>query len=628
MLAEYHFQGINVDFESLPAGAYRYLLDFSKELDAALSPLGYLVTIDINPYDHNLNIPQIESYYDFIFVMAYDEHYPESAPGCIASIGFIEQALDNVMKTVPSEKFVLCTAAYGYNWIKGQKTEDLSYEEFIGLANEYKAPINYDSKMGDLYVTYNDENNIYCEAHCNDAVSIFNAMRTAADYTTAGVALWYLGSEDFRIWNFYDKDLSIGSLTRNPFDFNLFQHIKPMYSVDYDGEGELMEVISQPKDGLAMLDIDQSDFFISGEKYVKLPSLYLVKRYGSTDAKKIALTFDDGPDEDYTPSILDILKQKKVPATFFVTGLNIENNIPLLERMYSEGHEIGNHTFSHPNLEITSEDRERIELRSTRLLLESILGHSTLLFRPPYNTDNEPQTIFQIRPLSVASDEGYITVASTIDPNDWQEGISADSIVARTIAHHTDGNIMLMHDAGGNRSQTIIALPRIIDYFRTQGYAFVTVSKLMGKSRDEVMPLVKGKIRFAEKIDNLFFFSTFIWQHLLKGFFFMAITLGIIRLLSLLVLAILQKRKENKSEEIIKANDFAPMVSIIVPAYNEEVNAVRTVENLLMSDYPNFEVLFIDDGSKDKTYSIVNAAYGNHPKVRVLTKENGGKASR
>jgi cellulose synthase/poly-beta-1,6-N-acetylglucosamine synthase-like glycosyltransferase len=260
-------------------------------------------------------------------------------------------------------------------------------------------------------------------------------------------------------------------------------------------------------------------------------------------------------------------------------------------------------------------------------LLESILGHTTLLFRPPYNTDNEPQTIYKIKPLAIASDEGYITVASTIDPNDWQEGISADSIVARTIAQHTDGNIILMHDAGGERSQTILALPRVIDYFRKQGYKFVTVSDLMGKTRDDVMPAVKGNLRLAEKFDGFFFLSTFIWQHFLKGFFFVAITLGILRLLSLLVLAFQQKRKEEKTKTVSKANGFAPLISIIVPAYNEEMNAKRTIETLLKSDYPNFEVLFVDDGSKDNTFSIVNEAWHNHPKVKVFTKVNGGKAS-
>lgn len=363
---------------------------------------------------------------------------------------------------------------------------------------------------------------------------------------------------------------------------------------------------------------------IENEEYLNLPNTFLIKRFGKPKGKEIALTFDDGPDEDFTPTILDILKENKVKATFFVTGVNIEKNIPILERIYNEGHEIGNHTFTHPDLEITSKDRERVELRSTRLLLESILNHSTLLFRPPYNTDAEPQDVNQIRPLSIAKDEGYLTIASSIDPNDWQIGVKADSICARVIAQQNRGNILLMHDGGGNRTQTLLALPRIIDYYRQHGYKFVTISDIMGRTRDQVMPQVKGTIKTEEAFDYLFFLITFLWENFLHGFFVVAIVLGISRILILMVLAIIQHRKSRKW---LVPSDYTPKVSIIVPAYNEELTVTRTIENLLKSDYPMFDIVFVDDGSKDQTFANVKAAFSNRNNVQILTKTNGGKAS-
>lgn len=626
ILDDYEFQGINIDFENLPEAANSYFNAFSKELNAELSKDNYLVTIDINPAVCNLNIAQIEKSFDFIFVMAYDEHNADGKPGCISSVGFVEESLDEVMSDVSSSKFVVCCGAYGYGWKPGELAEDLTYEEFISLANENNVPVYYNSENSDLYFTYIDENNRQCEAHCNDATNIFNTMRTAADYGTAGVAIWYLGCEDSRMWNFFNRDLSVEGLKKKPFDFKQLLQIKSNYSIDYDGQGELMEVISKPENGIVTLDIDSAEYFISNQDYQKLPSSYLINRYGGYQPKKIALTFDDGPDANYTSDILDILKQNNVHATFFVTGLNIENNIPLLNREYEEGHEIGNHTFLHPNLELTGDERERIELRTTRLLIESILGHTTLLFRPPYNTDAEPHSLLQIKPLSIAREEGYITVASSIDPNDWEVGVTADTIVARAIANQKMGNILLLHDSGGERSQTIVALPRIIEYFRNQGYQFETVSELMGRSRDQVMPKVKGDLEYAETVNEVFFFTTYIWQHFLRGFFFIAISLGILRLLWLLAMAFKSHQKEKKNPT--KAPEgFEPSVTIIVPAFNEEVNSIRTIDNLLKSTYTNFEVLFVDDGSKDATYSVVKEAYGNHPKVRVLTKPNGGKAS-
>ena len=624
VLQEYKFQGINVDFESLPAAATPYFRVFAQELNAALKPEGFLVTVDVNPVDFAIDIKQVSSSFDFIFVMAYDEHNADGKPGCIASMGFIENALDNVMKSIPSSKFILCAATYGYSWKQGRNAEDLSYEQFISLANENNASVQFDPDNSDMFFKFYDEEGNVAEAHCNDAVGVFNAMRTAADYGTSGVALWYLGSEDYRIWSFFNRDLSFDGLVSRPFNFKSLEHIKSIFSIDYDGTGELMEVISKPENGKVNLKVDESNYFIANEKYEHLPSSYLVNKYGGSSPKKIAITFDDGPDYDYTPAILDILKSKNVHATFFVTGLNVENNIPLLKRLYKEGHEIGNHTFLHPNLEETSDDRERIELRSTRMLLESIIGHTTLLFRTPYNTDPEPHNIFEIKPLSVACEEGYISVASTIDPNDWQVGVCADTIVARTIAQHKLGNILLLHDSGGERSQTILALPRIIDYFKRNGYSFVTVSELMGKTRDQVMPPVKDNTFFTEDINGAFFVATFISQHFLRGFFFIAISLGIIRLLFLVVLSYLQKRRQ-KNDKFDKC--YTPSVSIIVPAYNEEVNATRTIDNLLKCTYPAFEIVFVDDGSTDSTYKVVRDAFSGNNRVKVLTKPNGGKAS-
>lgn len=625
-LNKYRFQGINIDLENLPSPLASCLMDFSRELYQALHPAGYLVTIDVSPFDKSLDFKKLGAYYDLIFLMAYDEHFAGKSPGCITSVKYIEQALDEAMKEVPSEKFVLCLAGYGYDWKAGQNGESISYDDLMALSTAYNAPVQFDDEKSDLYIKYIDENGNPGEAHYTDAAGIFNSIRTAEDYQTAGVALWHLGSEDSRIWSFYDLSLSEDSLAKHPFNYKLLEYIKSTSSVSFNGSGEILEIASEPEPGKVKLRVDVPDQMIENENYQNLPTSYLIKRFGKPNGKRIAITFDDGPDEDFTPRILDILKKNKIQATFFVTGINVEKNIPIIKRMYMDGHEIGNHTFTHPNLEVTSKGRERVELRSTRLLLESILGHSTLLFRPPYNTDAEPQDINQIRPLSIANDEGFLTVASSIDPNDWQIKVTADTIVARVVDQQNLGNILLLHDAGGNRSQTVLALPRIIDYFRQKGYQFVTISEIMGRTRDQVMPLVKGRDKTAEAFDYIFFMFTFLWENFLHGFFVVAIVLGISRLIILMILAILQHRKTQK-EQCTVPSDYKPRVSVIVPAYNEELTVTRAIENLLRSDYPLLDIVFVDDGSKDQTFANVKAAFGNTENVQILTKPNGGKAS-
>lgn len=619
------FHGINIDFESLPKKAHPYMVMFSKELYSVLHEDGYLATIDIDPEAEYVNYKDLAPYYDLIFLMAYNEHYPDGEPGSISSLPFLEKSLDAAMKDIPSQKIVLCIAGYGFDWPKDSIGTKVSYQGLISLAKEYDEDVNYDLKRSDISMHYTDDRDIEHEAHCNDAACNFNAIRTANDYNAGGVALWYLGSEDERLWDFYSKNLNEDYLNKNPFNLKQLEYINSILSVNYDGKGEILEMINEPYHGKTKFEYDFKDQLITNEEYLSLPSSYMLKRYGASNPKQIALTFDDGPNADYTPKILDVLKAKKVLATFFVTGINIENNIPLIKRIYDEGHEIGNHTFTHPNLEVTSDNREKVELRSTRLLIESIIGHSTLLFRPPYITDAEPKNLFQIKSLAIANDEGFICVTSYIDPNDWEEDVTADTIVARAIAQQHAGNIILMHDAGGNREQTIIALPQVIDYYQKHGYQFVTVSALMGKTRDQVMPAVGSQFNIQDKLDYLFFAITFIWQHFLHGFFIIAIFLIIFRLLSVALLAILQNRKEKKLKA--KISNYFPKISIIVPAYNEELNAKRTVNNLLKSDYPNFDIIFVDDGSKDSTFSIIENAFKNNPKVRVLTKPNGGKAA-
>lgn len=625
-LDHFSFQGINIDFENLPDGSENNWLAFSKELHQELSSAGYLTTIDLPVSIRPDMYQKLSPYYDFMFLMAYNEYSPDGAPGCVSSIPFVENSLDVAMKNVPSNKVILGIGAYGFDWPKGQMGKKISYQDIISLAKEHDGQLSFDFMNSDLTLHYYDNDGVEHEAHCNDAAGVFNLMRTAETYQTGGVALWYLGSEDNRIWNFYDRSLSNAALKAKPLDFSKLKNIDAFSSVNYDGKGEILEIIGEPSPGKATFERDSHDLLITGEKYLSLPSPYLLKRYGGDNPKKIAITFDDGPNSEYTPEVLKILKEKDVKATFFVLGVNIENNIPLLRQEYHEGHEIGNHTFTHPNLAIISDDRERVELRSTRLLMESILGHSSLIFRPPYNTDAEPKDLYQMRSLSVARDEDFISVTSFIDPNDWEEGVSADTIVARAIKYQHAGNIILLHDAGGNRKETVKALPRIIDYYKSHGYTFVTVSDLMGKTRDQVMPPVNSKFAVPERLDYFFFIITFIWEHFLYGFFLVAMVLMILRLLSIALMAILQHRREKKIVAKAPAG-FQPKVSIIVPAYNEELNAVRTVECLLKTYYTNFEIVFVDDGSKDSTYEKVLKAFEGNEKVTVMTKPNGGKAA-
>ena len=307
-----------------------------------------------------------------------------------------------------------------------------------------------------------------------------------------------------------------------------------------------------------------------------------------------------------------------------------EKNLSVLKRIYKDGFEIGNHTFTHHNIATMGPDRAEIEMKATRLMIEAVTGHSTILFRAPYNADSEPQTFDEIEPLARSKKDNYITVGESIDPNDWDPNNNADSIVARTIrlAESGNGNIILLHDAGGeSRQATVEALPRIIKYFKDKGCQFTTVADLMGKTKDQVMPPVK---KDWEVIFEYGVLEVVYWMgKIIFSLFLVGIFLSIGRMVLMALLAWLQKRRESKELRSFPMGlvSPAPLVSIIVPAFNEEVNSIRTIESLLQQDYPNMQVVFVDDGSKDNTFSIVQQQFAGNEKVKVYTKANGGKAS-
>ena len=194
------------------------------------------------------------------------------------------------------------------------------------------------------------------------------------------------------------------------------------------------------------------------------------------------------------------------------------------------------------------------------------------------------------------------------------------------------GNIILLHDAGGDsREATVEALPQIIHYFKARGYTFTTIADLLGKKKDDLMPPVaKGSGYFLLQI-NYYLAEFGYWGgNILSSLFIVFIILSLGRIVVLGIIATDEyfREKRNPLEPYIFTDKkTAPLVSIIVPAYNEEVNAVGSLNNLLRTDYPNFEIIFVDDGSKDDTVNKINDAFRNNNKVKVFTKINGGKAS-
>lgn len=627
---KYHFIGINLDIESLNEESDEYLTTFVKELSTAFHSKGLLVTQDIMPFNTDYNIKELAKYNDYLILMAYDEYSSDNDAGPISSQKWIEAAVADLAKKAPAEKIILGLGAFGYDWSAvPEENESVTYQQALARAGASGTKIKFDNNTYNLNYAYTTDKNIIHQVYFTDAVTHFNTMRFGSEYGLAGFGLWRLGSEDNRIWSFYKKDISKEGVRK--LNMKVFQDIKMTNGVDYIGEGEVLDVLNTPHPGIVRTELDTTEMLISEENYIKIPSTYQVRKYGQAAPKQLVLTFDDGPDETYTPQILDVLAKYRVPAAFFVVGLQAEKNLPLLKRIYNEGHELGNHTFTHRNVVNISEERALIEYKLTRLLIECITGHSTILFRAPYNADSEPESMEEIIPVALARKQNYLDVGESIDPEDWEVGISAEEIFRRTVKaiEAGKGNIILLHDAGGDtRAETVKALPMIIKYFHKRGYTFTNLSTVLNKTRDQLMPPVPKGSDFYIMQFNLSLATITYWlSNFFYALFIIFIGLGIIRLVFMVVLTAREKsrtKRVNINYDLLKE---APLVSIIVPAYNEEVNAVSSLENLLRQDYPNFNIIFVDDGSKDETYKKVLDAMSSNEKMKIFTKPNGGKAS-
>jgi cellulose synthase/poly-beta-1,6-N-acetylglucosamine synthase-like glycosyltransferase/spore germination protein YaaH/peptidoglycan/xylan/chitin deacetylase (PgdA/CDA1 family) len=642
VLEKNDFVGINVDFEELQEKKNESLVQFQKDIYERLHAKHFLVTQDVIPFNEDYNFKELSKYNDYIFLMAYDQYSDASGPGPVSHQKWIEGAVDDAVKKIPTQKLILSMAAYGYDWKmgKGISARTVSYQEALFTAKDNDATIDFDNDSYNLDYEYEDQDNIKHQVQFTDAATIFNTLRFATEYGLAGTAIWRLGDEDPRVWYFYDQDMQKSAMGH--FNFSAFSKVDAQaYAdfVDYEGVGEVLDIIATPTNGRITPEVNTGEMLISEETYDSLPSRFVARKYGTTDSMKLVLTFDDGPDPSYTPKILDILSKYHVPATFFIVGINAENNIPLVKREFKEGHEIGNHTFTHPNIAKVSQRRAILEMESTRLLIECITGHSTIMFRAPYNADFEPEKWEELIPVAIARKKNYLDIGESIDPLDWEPGTPADSIFDRVIRRKNEmtnvglsGNIILLHDAGGeDRTATVEALPRIIEYYQKRGFHFVTVADILGKTRDEMMPPVpKGSGYYLLQI-NYYFAELGYWGgHILFSMFIVFMILSVGRVLFMGFIAtreFIRERRYSLKPFWLPDGKGAPLVSIIVPAYNEEVNAVSSVESLLNRDYPNFEVIFVDDGSTDRTYERVSHAFAGHPKVKVLHKPNGGKAS-
>ncbi len=672
MAANTRYRGIILSFQEVPLAAlpgYGALIQaLSDDFHGRKLKLYITVPVGASGYDFGF----LSAHTDGLVLMNFGEHQDQTVSGPVASQDWFENNLKAIMKVVPREKIICAIGNYGYDWtlplpaappaasptrsanakrqhavptrsaLPSPETVDdalsvsmISTQDAWQRASDAEAKIELEDVSLNAHFAYDDEDaKVRHQIWFLDAVTAVNQMRVARALGLQTFALWRLGFEDASLWHVWDNYLANNVLQQ-------LSTVPPGQDVDTEGDGDILRVTGLPQYGHRTSELDDDKTIppqflsIVNETMDSFPLPYTVSQYGY-HPKQVAISFDDGPDPQWTPKILDVLKQYNVKGTFFMIGEVAQDNVGVMQRVFREGHEIGNHTFTHPDISDISERSVDLQLNATERLFAAKIGVQPVYFRPPYSIDQEPDTNDQAAPIQHIESHGYVIVGDKIDTNDWdehprkspQEIVSSvfDQINAAEKKTWMRGSVILMHDGGGDRSATVAALPALIAGLRAQGYELVPVSQLIGKTREQVMPPLTSRQRRTALVDSVAFFFIAFFNHVVVFVFFVGDVLMSARLIIIGLCALIDRLRTRKN---FAAPDYEPRVAVLIPAYNEELVIARTIRSVLMSNYKNLRIVVIDDGSKDHTFEVATETYAKEiaeGRVTVITKPNGGKA--
>ncbi|MGW4879920.1 bifunctional polysaccharide deacetylase/glycosyltransferase family 2 protein [Streptomyces sp. NPDC004262] len=384
----------------------------------------------------------------------------------------------------------------------------------------------------------------------------------------------------------------------------------------------------------------------------------------SVPAKTIALTFDDGPDPTYTPQVLKILHRYDVPATFFLVGSMVSRYPGIVKTMVDQGNEVGIHTFTHVDLSYQSNARVNREMRQSQLALAGAAGITTTLFRAPYSSETDAIDDYSWPVYQRLGKEGYTSVFVDTDSDDWKKpGVS--KIIDWATPKKGKGASVLFHDAGGERTQTIEALPRYIEKMKAKGYTFTTISGAIEKQDTAGGPsattasgaagtsagrgaqtgvrtgtargdTTSGGLQAAHRTATgmtlyegkalLVAVAIAEWALPVLSGLLLVVGVAVMGRFGLMLLVARRHHRLRNRRRFSWGPAVTRPVSVIVPAYNEKECIANTLESLARSTHP-IEIVVVDDGSTDGTSEIARAAADRlgMTDVRILRQENAGK---
>jgi peptidoglycan/xylan/chitin deacetylase (PgdA/CDA1 family) len=339
---------------------------------------------------------------------------------------------------------------------------------------------------------------------------------------------------------------------------------------------------------------------------------------GPLPGKRIAFTFDDGP-SPWTMRIATVLHRNHVPATFFLIGSEAARYSGIVRRLHAWGFGLGNHTFTHVDLGQVPPWEARLQVDTTGNVIAGIVGVRPRLLRPPYSSVPSAVTPHELAVFSALARRGYVIALSNLNTEDWtRPGVA--TIVRNATPRGSQGGVVMMHDGGGNRVETLAAVQRLIPLLRQRGFRFVSLGQLAGLPRSALEVAATPSQRFRGHMLLIALAAARVTTATLTVVVLVVGALTALRMFAVLGLAVGHGRRKRDFDAA-----FTPPVSVLVPAFNEELNIAGAVTSLAQSDYPELEVIVVDDGSTDRTAAVVSELALDG--VTLIQQENQGKSA-
>ena len=543
VVAADHWDGVVIDFEQVDRVDQPGLVDLLTRLRAAL-PVGSRLMAAVpvaqadNPTSQGYDLAAIAKTVDVIQLMTYDQNDPTSSPGPLGSLSWMDAAVVSALRSVPASQLQIGAASYGYAWGKSSVTAGESYSpaEARAFAKSRHLTPVWSTPANGWTVKLLDGTVLWW----SDTRSVDAVVALATLHHLEGVAVWEISTAD-----------SLASIAAKvPLD---------RYTVNAEVARGVRKVSAR---GL------------------------------------VALTFDDGPDPTWTPQILAILAQQGVPGTFFDVGMAAQAHPDLVRQEIAQGNLIANHTYSHLDLTTIPLWRAKLEIASDSWVLQGITGRTPNLFRSPYGA-SELTDAQSAAHQDLASSLGMQPVGWNVDPLEWMRpGVS--KIVAAATASTATDQIILLHDGGGDRSQTVAALTQIIATMHARGYLFVTPDQL---DASMAAPYAAPPNTLLGQVGKLLMIASFgLWASAHTVTLWALGIIGALSLFRVLVsfpLAVANRRRSRRFHAALDGTPSKLTVTVMIPAHNESATIAKSMAAVSTVRGPLVQVIVAENGSTD-----------------------------